>query len=99
MSAGAIDRVLHADRLDGRAKRTFTAPLTELPTGAIVLAGGAPHLVVGDRLRAWTPAGYTETRRAGAGEPLTVLTPASAVPAIAAGYDPDLHPTAVRPVA
>jgi hypothetical protein len=100
ISAGAIDRALHADRLTAeRAKRTFTAPLGELPTGTMVLNQDAPCLVLHERLCAWTPAGYTETRRAGARELLTVLTPASAVAAIAAGYELQLHPTAVSRVA
>ena len=100
ISAGAIDRVLHADRLTpDRRKRTFTAPRGELPTGTMVLVDGAPQLVLHERLCAWTPKGYAETRPARPREALTVLTPASAVATIAAGYDPQLHPTAVMPVA
>jgi hypothetical protein len=95
-NADAMDRRLHADRLDGRAKRTYTAPLDQLPTGTMVLHDGAPHLVLDGRLRAWTAAGYTETRRAAT---VTVLTPRATVATIAAGYAPALPPTAVQPVA
>jgi hypothetical protein len=98
-NADAMDRVLHADRLDNQAKRTFGAPRGELPTGAMVLQHGAPWLVTDDELRLWTPGGYTRSRAVGHEEPLTVLTPASAVAAIAAGYEPRLHPTAVSRVA
>jgi hypothetical protein len=94
-----FDLVLHADRLDGRAKRTFGAPRGELPTGAMVLHDGAPWLVGDDALRLWTPVAYTRSRAVAADEPLTVLTPAAAVATIAAGYEPELHPTAVIPVA
>jgi hypothetical protein len=37
--ADAMDRVLHADRLDGRAKRTFEAALRDLPDGVLVVPG------------------------------------------------------------
>ena len=38
-SADAMDRVLHADRLDGREKRTFEAALGDLPDGVMVTRG------------------------------------------------------------
>ena len=99
-NADAIDRRLHGDRLDGRAKRTFTAPRDQLPAGAMVLLDGTPWLVLGGGgLRAWSPAGYGDRREVGAAERLTVLTPAATVAAIAAGYEPALHRTAVGPVA
>jgi hypothetical protein len=99
ISAGAIDRVLHEDRVDHRAKRTYGAPRGELPTGAMVLLDDAPWLIAGAELRRWTPGGYTDSRAVAPDEALIVLTPASAVATIAAGYDPVLHPTAVSPVA
>jgi len=99
MSAGAIDRLLHQDRVEHRAKRTFRAPRGELPTGTMVELDGAPWLVTGAALRHWTPGGYTDSRAVAPHDALTVLTPASAVATISAGYDPELHPTAVTPVA
>jgi hypothetical protein len=88
--APAIDALLHRDRLaPGGAKRTFTAPAGALPPGVMVLLDGAPWLLAGGRLNAWTAGGYAETRALPAGrEPLIVLTPAVAVAAIAAGYEP-----------
>jgi hypothetical protein len=38
--ADAMDLVLHASRLDGRAKRTYDARPADLPDGAIVERGG-----------------------------------------------------------
>ena len=38
-SADAMDHVLHADRLDGRAKRTFATRLGDLPDGVLVTRG------------------------------------------------------------
>ena len=40
--ADAMDLVLHADRLDGRGKRTYAARLGELPEGVLVERGGRP---------------------------------------------------------
>jgi hypothetical protein len=93
-SADAMDLVLHADRLDGRAKRVFEARLGDLPDGVIVERGGRPWLVRGGALRPWSAGGYGLAQRAGAGETVTVLTPAVTVAAIAAGYAPAVHPSA-----
>ena len=93
--ADDMDRVLHADRLGAdRSKRRYRAALEELPDGAIITEGGAAWLVLGDQLRMWTPFGYTEVRSRREGTEVDVLTPASIVAVIAAGYRPWIHPTA-----
>jgi hypothetical protein len=92
--ADAMDRVLHADRLDGRAKRTYAAHLADLPDGVIVDRAGRPQLVVAGSLRPWTPAGYGPPEPARAAERVTVLTPRVTVEAIRRGYAPALHDTA-----
>ena len=95
--ADAMDLVLHADRLDGRAKRVHQARLSDLPDGVIVERGGRGGrgwLLTGGTLRPWSAGGYGAAERAGAGESVTVLTPAVTVAAIAAGYAPALHPSA-----
>src|SRR5687767_3752493 len=103
--ADAIDLALHADRLEGRAKRTFAAPLGDLPDGVIVTraapglgragarggAGGALLLWRG-ALRPWSPAGYGPPQPARADERLSVLTPRATVAAIARGYAVSAHP-------
>jgi hypothetical protein len=94
--ADAMDLVLHADRLDGRAKRVHEARLGELPDGVIVERGGRggrAWLMTGGALRPWSPGGYGAAQRAAAGETVSVLTPAVTVAAIAAGYAPALHPS------
>ena len=57
--AGADDADvrLHAERLDGRARRTHRVRHAELPDGAFVLEDDGPWLVSGDALLRWTPAG------------------------------------------
>jgi hypothetical protein len=92
--ADAMDLVLHASRLDGRAKRTYDARPADLPDGAIVERGGRAWLVARGALLPWSAGGYGPAERAGAGETVTVLTPAVTVAAIAAGYAPALHPSA-----
>jgi hypothetical protein len=99
--APAMDEALHAERVDrDRGKVTFRARRADVPSGAFVryaLAGALPrpYLVVGDRLLAWGPAGYGALVSCPAiSEEVEVLTPASIVAVLAAGYRPMLHPSA-----
>lgn len=85
---GEIDATLHAERLVAgtRERRTHPGSWPELPDGAFVLIHGAPALVRGRQVIAWTPAGYGERlRRPGSGE-AEVLTPPATVRVLAAGY-------------
>ena len=98
--AGAddADARLHAERLDGRARRTHRARHAELPDGAFVLEDDAPWLVRGDALLRWTPAGYTD-RAARPGGAATLLTPPTLTRLLAAGWAgavPLLHPSAAQ---
>lgn len=97
-TAGLIDDHLHAERVGpDRSKRTHRADLDGLPDGAFVALDrwrDAPHLVLGRHLLAWSFGGYRERRRRPSGEVVTVLTPASTVAAIRAGYAPMIHPSA-----
>jgi hypothetical protein len=93
---GAIDARLHADRLvEPGARRSYQAPLAELPDGTMVEFGAAPWLVYGGGLLAWTPAGYRDRRVEGPATAVTVITPRATVATLAAGYCPVVHPTAV----
>jgi hypothetical protein len=55
---------------------------------------GAPRLVSGGALLAWTPGGYTDRRAAAPGTTVTVITPRATVATLAAGYRPVVHPSA-----
>jgi hypothetical protein len=92
--ADAMDAVLHAERLDGKRKRTYRADIRSLPDGAYLRdANGIAHLVWHDALLAWGDAGYgARTARPLSGD-VDVLTPPSIVEIIRAGYVPDVHPT------
>lgn len=92
--ADEMDLILHAERLDGRTKRTHRMPYRSLPDGTFVVEDGAARLVRGDELLAWTDAGYGERRVRPRRGSAHVLTPPSIVEVVRAGYRPALHPTA-----
>lgn len=97
-TATEMDCRLHAERVaPGRSKRTFTARLGDLPDGVFVRhaeSGQDAWLVWHGVLLAWTPGGYTRRIALWAGVEVEVLTPASTVAAIRAGYAPEVHPSA-----
>ena len=93
--ADAMDDRLHADRLDGRRKRTYRARLGSLPDGAYVELDSAPWLVWGSKLYAWTDSGYSERRPRGARADVDVLTPRALVEILGSGYRPTIHPSAI----
>lgn len=86
-----LDRALHADRLDGRAQRRFEATPECQPDGTLVADGAQAFLVKGRNLLPWSPGGYGNPLPIRSGQAVTVLTPASILRAIVAGYAPALH--------
>jgi hypothetical protein len=92
--APAMDAALHAERLDGRAKRTHRRKLDGLPDGAMIASDGAAWAVHGASLLRWTPTGYSGRNRRPRGTMVDVLTPPAIVAVLAAGYRPHWHPTA-----
>ena len=54
-SAPAMDKVLHAERLDGKAKRVHFRALDALPDGAMIARDGLAFAVRGKHLLPWTP--------------------------------------------
>jgi hypothetical protein len=96
--ADTMDRRLHADRLDGKKKRTSRADLASLPDGTYIVWEGKPHLVLGDKMLEWSDSGYTHcVARPVRGE-VDVLTPRAAVEIFSAGYHPATHPSAQRSI-
>lgn len=91
-----IDPCLNAERIgDGKSKRTYLSPLSDLPDGTFVDVDGDAYLLWHDRLRHWTFGGYTDDlARSSAPAEVTVLTPQSLVAVIAVGYTPAVHETA-----
>jgi hypothetical protein len=94
VSIDEIDRVLHAERVGpGGQKVRYTARLCDLPDGVFVARGGTALLVAGGSLWRWTPGGYSGRLPLDSAAKAVVLTPRSAVKAIAAGYRPAIHPS------
>ncbi|BBK37924.1 hypothetical protein STAQ_30020 [Allostella sp. ATCC 35155] len=89
--ADDMDRVLHAERLDGRAKRRHPSPPGALPDGTMLEAGEAWLCIAGGRTMRWTPEGYVAAAVPDRG--LALLTPPSTLRVLAAGYRPVLHPS------
>lgn len=92
---GDLDARLHADRLDGRAQRRVPAKLGDLPDGAMVTLGdGVAYLWHNGLLRPWSTEGYGVARAGSCEQAVEVLTPATTLAVLHAGYRPALHPTA-----
>jgi len=95
--AAEMDRVLHAERLEGRGKRRHRLALDDLPDGAFLTLADEPERVFalrGASLLRWTPSGYVARRSRPHGIVADVLTPPAVLAALAAGYRPHWHPSA-----
>lgn len=92
-----LDARLHAERVERQGRqRHHDAELDGLPDGCFVRLPDdpTPWLVLGAGLCPWSHAGYGLPLRRPAGITVSVVTPESTVAAIAAGYIPDVHPSA-----
>ena len=77
-----VDEVLHRERVGPRREFEFDS----LPDGCMVEWTGEPHLVRGDSLLLWTHGGYAGRVERPKGALVKVLTPASIVRTLRAGY-------------
>lgn len=92
-----LDRMLDAERRQGRARRVHAMDFDRLPDGAMVELGPDRFAAVHDAtLLPWSFAGYGAPGRRPSGT-ARVLTPPTSLAALAAGYAPAWHPTAVTP--
>jgi hypothetical protein len=91
-----IDAVLHRERLDRGKKRlhALTMPLQQLPDGAMLQQGNESYLMVQGRALSWSPSGHRNAQNAL--QDARLLTPPSTLRALAAGYRPVLHESAVK---
>ena len=92
--APKMDERLHAERLDGRAKRLHRRKLDDLPDGAFVALEEGAFAVRGNSLLRWTPQGYDARKRRPRGVTVDVLTPPAVLGVLKAGYAPRWHPSA-----
>jgi hypothetical protein len=97
--AGEMDARLHAERVDARTRhqRTRAARADELPDGVMIRRADACGLLAAGRLWPWSLRGYLAPAAVTPGERVELLTPPASVAAIAAGYEPMLHPSAQKP--
>jgi hypothetical protein len=92
--AGAMDDVLHAERLDGKAKRLHRHQIDRLPDGAMIGLEGEAFAVRGKHLLRWTPQGYTASQSRPRAIDVDALTPPSILKVLTTGYAPLWHPSA-----
>lgn len=92
-SSDSLDSVLHAERLDGKRKRTRRSDLATLPDGTYVAIDDVSRVVWGTELVEWTDSGYRDRIARPHHAAVDVLTPPSIVAAIRADYQPEVHPT------
>jgi hypothetical protein len=92
--AAEMDRVLHRERLQGRAKRRHRRSIDGLPDGAFIALDSAAFVVRGNALLRWTPEGYETGERRPRHIVVDVLTPPAILAVLAAGYCPHWHPSA-----
>jgi len=88
------DELLHAQRLDGKAKRLHRWPLDELPDGAMLAGEGTAYAVRRRALLPWTSQGYGAPVPRPRGHHVDVLTPPAILAVLAAGYRPLWHRSA-----
>jgi hypothetical protein len=93
--ADSMDARLHDERLAGKKKRTYRAPIGDLPDGTYVALDGTAWLVWGKCLHAWSDSGYVRKRARPSQGEVEALTPRSIVAILAAGYRPGVHPSAL----
>lgn len=92
--APEMDAILHAERLNGRAKRLHPLPSApgRLPDGTMLADGTEALLAVDGRPWLWSPGGYRGLSRWPAD--LAMLTPPSTAAVLAAGYRPQIDASA-----
>jgi hypothetical protein len=91
-----MDKVLQLERLNGHAKRLHRRKTERLPDGAMIaLEGEGAFAVRSGALLHWTPNGY-DSRGPLPRAQVEALTPPAILSVLAAGYQPQWHPTAER---
>jgi hypothetical protein len=94
--AADMDTALHAQRVDSRTRRQLTraARLGDLPNATMVRHDGMFALVMDAVLLPWSWSGYRPPLQLAPDTSVEQLTPPTIVAILAAGYRPELHPTA-----
>lgn len=87
-----IDEVIHRERIDMDGLKVIHAESPAvLPDGVFIVYKDTPCLVDRGGFRPWSPGGYGEPVEIPSASMVSVLTPASVVNALRAGYLPQLN--------
>jgi hypothetical protein len=101
LSAEAIDETLHLERIDGRQKRLWPGRLAGLPDGTVILTGRSgvetPLAIRSGHLYEWTARRWRLDGPIRQDGLVSVVTPPSVVAALARGYRPRWHDSALAP--
>jgi len=90
-----IDNALHNERaIRGGGKRTFDAPLSDLPFGSMFEHEGNALLVAARGYLPWSFEGYGAPQHIDGKMSVRVLTPQSLLGAFSAGFVPNVHSSA-----
>lgn len=87
--AREIDALLHRERLDGKTKRLYRAPVADLPDGSFLTMDTTPQtplLLWQGKAYPWSHAGYGAPFTLPDRAEVTVLTPPTLVAVLRAGY-------------
>ena len=95
-AATVIDAALHQERTAAHVEqRRSCNSIADLPDGTFVTDDEHhAYLVLNHRLLHWGPAGYNSLEKQAISYPARILTPASIVRALSAGYPVNIHSSA-----
>jgi hypothetical protein len=96
-AATAIDAALHAERIAiSERQHRHCNSIEELPDGTFITDDErSAYLVLRHQLLRWAPAGYEGPPTQAVNYPLKLLTPASIMRTLVAGYPVGIHPSAL----
>ena len=95
-AATVLDAVLHQERMGSNAE---ALTIEKLPDGVFISDDEQnAYLVLNNKLLHWCPAGYEHPPVAAIRYPARILTPASVVFTLAAGYPVGIHPSAFEDI-
>jgi len=95
-TATTLDAILHQERtILNRQPASFCSSLENLPEGVFITDDEqTAYLVMQNRLLRWSPGGYENRAMGPIHYPARILTPASIIRTLAAGYPISLHSSA-----
>ena len=97
-AATLLDEQLHLERMATSSQaHKFCTSIGNLPDGVFITDDElTTYLVLDNKLERWSPAGYEQSPITAIHFPARILTPASVVLSLAAGYPVGIHPSAFQ---